>query len=196
MDESVIPGLKAALLPILKSASAGLTEYELMRALRDAGVAGFSMPALRGDALALFQTHFILFHSLYLLRDELAGGDGERLEISPLRVVLHPPSALQQTMPAEPDALREYYLDLGNLHGTSRHDVTAMLGKYFERMARQDDRDEALRVLGLEQGASDAEVKRRYRELAMQHHPDRGGDTATLQAINAAVEILLGGWRP
>jgi len=29
------------------------------------------------------------------------------------------------------------------------------------------------------------EIKRRYHDLAMQHHPDRGGDTATMQQINA-----------
>lgn len=29
------------------------------------------------------------------------------------------------------------------------------------------------------------ELKREYRRAAMQHHPDRGGDTATMQAINA-----------
>lgn len=28
------------------------------------------------------------------------------------------------------------------------------------------------------------ELKARYRKLAMQYHPDRGGDTATMQAIN------------
>lgn len=28
------------------------------------------------------------------------------------------------------------------------------------------------------------DVKARYRDLAKQHHPDRGGDTATMQAIN------------
>jgi len=29
------------------------------------------------------------------------------------------------------------------------------------------------------------EVKTTYKQLAMQHHPDRGGDKATMQAINA-----------
>ena len=28
------------------------------------------------------------------------------------------------------------------------------------------------------------ELKKEYRRLAMQHHPDVGGDTATMQAIN------------
>lgn len=29
------------------------------------------------------------------------------------------------------------------------------------------------------------EVKTTYKKLALEHHPDRGGDTATMQAINA-----------
>jgi hypothetical protein len=35
------------------------------------------------------------------------------------------------------------------------------------------------------------EVKSRYRHLAMQWHPDRGGDTATMQAINAQYKQVL-----
>ncbi|MFZ6029849.1 MAG: hypothetical protein ACOYYS_19215 [Chloroflexota bacterium] len=37
-----------------------------------------------------------------------------------------------------------------------------------------------------------AEAKEFYRQLAMQHHPDRGGNTATMQAINAEYAALLG----
>ena len=33
-------------------------------------------------------------------------------------------------------------------------------------------------------------LKKAYRELAMLHHPDRGGDTATMQAINAEYDEM------
>ena len=36
-----------------------------------------------------------------------------------------------------------------------------------------------------------ADLKAQYRRLAMQHHPDRGGDTATMQAINAEHDELF-----
>lgn len=41
------------------------------------------------------------------------------------------------------------------------------------------------------------EVKTQYKKLALENHPDRGGDTATMQAINAeyafAIALLLKG---
>jgi hypothetical protein len=35
------------------------------------------------------------------------------------------------------------------------------------------------------------EIKSHYRRLAMQHHPDRGGDTAKMQDINAQYLVAL-----
>jgi len=35
------------------------------------------------------------------------------------------------------------------------------------------------------------ELKAQYRKLAMQHHPDRGGDTETMKAINAEYDRLF-----
>lgn len=39
--------------------------------------------------------------------------------------------------------------------------------------------------------ATVAEVKAEYRRLAMLHHPDRGGDTATMQEVNAQYHAAL-----
>jgi curved DNA-binding protein len=48
----------------------------------------------------------------------------------------------------------------------------------------------AYETLGVPQGASDSEIKRAYRKLAGQHHPDKGGDTAKFQEIQSAYETL------
>ena len=45
-------------------------------------------------------------------------------------------------------------------------------------------------TLGVAKTASPEEIKRAYRKLASQHHPDRGGDTATFQKIQAAYDVL------
>lgn len=35
-------------------------------------------------------------------------------------------------------------------------------------------------------------VRKRHRELAKKHHPDRGGQLAKMQEVNAAVDVLMG----
>jgi DnaJ-class molecular chaperone len=45
-------------------------------------------------------------------------------------------------------------------------------------------------TLGVSETATPDEIKRAYRKLASQHHPDRGGDTATFQTIQAAYEVI------
>lgn len=44
--------------------------------------------------------------------------------------------------------------------------------------------------LGVSKTASSDELKRAFRKLAMQHHPDRGGDQKTFQEINEAYDTL------
>lgn len=45
-------------------------------------------------------------------------------------------------------------------------------------------------TLGLKRGASDADIKKAYRSMAMKHHPDRGGDEKKFKEISAAYEAL------
>jgi len=188
--------LQERLLACLRAQAVGLTEYELIRQLRADGVEPFAGSRLR-EPLSLFQTHFLLFHCLYRLRDRLAEQD-EWLRIHCLDIGLEPlaTAPVGNRCPAASDPLRAYYLDLRRLETMDAAAVEALLAEFRTRMRRNAEaggREQALAELGLADPVNAAVIDRRYRQLAQRHHPDRGGDTATLQRLNAARRVLLAG---
>eukprot|EP00184_Porphyridium_aerugineum_P008634 CAMPEP_0184692572 /NCGR_PEP_ID=MMETSP0313-20130426/995_1 /TAXON_ID=2792 /ORGANISM="Porphyridium aerugineum, Strain SAG 1380-2" /LENGTH=415 /DNA_ID=CAMNT_0027150411 /DNA_START=179 /DNA_END=1426 /DNA_ORIENTATION=- len=52
------------------------------------------------------------------------------------------------------------------------------------------DNNRYYELLGVPKDASDAELKKAYRKLAVKHHPDKGGDVEKFQEISHAFEIL------
>ena len=54
-----------------------------------------------------------------------------------------------------------------------------------------DPLQQALELLGLERGASQQAIKRAYRRLAKQHHPDLGGDVELFHRLDAAYRLLI-----
>jgi hypothetical protein len=62
-------------------------------------------------------------------------------------------------------------------------------GDWFEMEWEKRRREAAWRdVLGVEGAVTLDQVKARYRELAMEHHPDRGGDQAEFVRVQKAFE--------
>jgi hypothetical protein len=74
--------------------------------------------------------------------------------------------------------------------GTQEPAFEAVKGKLERWLASVDDRD-PYRALGVSPLDSDDDVRQRFRELAMEHHPDRGGAPEKMRELNLAYERIL-----
>ena len=188
-QSSILEAFILALQVELEKQPDGVGEYDLMQSLKAQGYFDFlSEPALPHE---LFQAHFFLFHSLYLLRDIFLNEKIHLLTINTLKIQLLPYRKGENNLQEE-NKLRAYYLDFTNLEKTSEEDVYDMLASFWNKFNRFDNREVALTELGLKDPVDDKIIKQEYRRLIMQHHPDRGGDTEKLQKLNDAIKSLLG----
>ncbi|QDD91836.1 DNA-J related domain-containing protein [Pseudomonas oryzihabitans] len=180
--------LMAALHRELLQARTSLSEYELLQALRRAG-SPLVPPSPVTDNYELFRLHFRVFNALYRLRDRLRAEERAELLISALRIELRPYLRAKAGLTVA-DPLRAYYLDLTHLEMTTPEDVANLLNHFWALVNGESELLDALRLLGLDRSADYGQIRRRYRQLASRHHPDRGGSTGRLQAINAAMDTL------
>ena len=63
---------------------------------------------------------------------------------------------------------------------------------FLARLGCGEDLD-LYQVLGVDDTATDGEIKRAYRALSKQHHPDKGGDVRKFKELSAAYEVLSDG---
>lgn len=210
-DQMTIPEIPAELESVLLQCLRDqnpIKEYDLMKALVEAGFSEFT-PDL--DPLAMFQSHFLLFHLLYRLQAKwLREGHGW-LSIHTLAIALSPPTTLsdqawqkaQQAITVE-DGVRDYYLDYTEFLKTQESDVIEMIAGFwrdFEQgggaanKSSPTELEQAKRHLDIAQSTESLTVtlvNRQYRQLSQRHHPDKGGLAERFHAINNARECLLG----
>lgn len=173
---------------LLRQYPEGIGEYELLRQLKEQGYFTFATTS-PASPLELFRMHFLLFHALYQLQLRGYEQRSEIVLISPLNIRLGSYRAAETAI-TERDSLREYYLDLDNLADTGEAEVNELLDRFWRDFARHSGRDAALAELGLSDPVDAHTIKQAYRRLAMEYHPDRGGDCLKLQAINSAYATL------
>ncbi|MBF0629043.1 MAG: DnaJ domain-containing protein [Magnetococcales bacterium] len=174
---------------ILSAHPAGLREYALVKLLQRQGVDPFDRSDL-SDELSLFRTHFFLFHQLYLLQGQLRRERRGDMRIHCLEIMLLPWHEDEVGL-ALPDPMRAYYLDPTHLEQTSRAEVVALIAGFWRRLGRWERQDSARAILEVGPEADRETIRRRYRELSLRHHPDRGGDGERFRVIAEAAEILL-----
>lgn len=154
------------------------------------------------DALAdqselnLFKKNFLMMNALYQLRCSLWEEERLLLQLETLdvRLLALSDTEAESERLATKDPMESYYLDWRHYTDTTQEQVEALLDEFWCRYARseggQQNRVQGLGCLGLTGEPSQAEIKRRYRELAREHHPDRGGDAIRFIEIRQAYEAL------
>ncbi len=183
---------------VLRDHPEGMSELDLIKALQAEpwqllAAVDFSTPS------QLYPVHFLVFHTLYRLRDQLAT-QGESLVISPLCIQLGANTQVAgDGLPGSPDGLRAFYLDLDQ-YQLSEEVIERMVADFWSgRVGQSADVSalrQAARVLGFETLPEQFDtVKRQFRRAVMTSHPDRGGDTQRIQALNEAFALIKAHFR-
>lgn len=176
---------------ILLQQDGGLSEYDLLTEVKRRDPV-FACMEKEDDRLLLFHRHFIVMNALYQLQDTLLT-EQLYLTISALDIRLDKiDGETSQALVGDPanQKMREYYLNWDNLAQTSSADVQKLIASFWKYYLARDKRVEALQQIELPADADWQMVKRRYRQLAAMHHPDKGGDPEQFKRIREAYEIL------
>lgn len=183
------------ILSILHDFPSGISEFDLLRQLENQHQVFNDMP--EDPNLKLFRQHFLIMNALYQLQISLWQEDHVKLDISPLNIGLTPTEQFSET----PDShwvsdsveakLADYYLDWQQYEKTGKEEVETLLNGFYHRLFNQEERQEALNKLMLDDEADKAAIKRQYRKLINQAHPDRGGDAKQFIELRHAYELLM-----
>jgi hypothetical protein len=195
----ILAALAAAVPAVMRLANLLRLFPALQQLLRSLGVLGApgaagGMGTLGGGQASAIQTRFIdmtLDHGSGSMDGTVREGPslGRRLSdlgLDELLALLN----LCRAQDPQSAAVLEAYLD--RERGDWRDSYDSRAAGPQVRPATTMDRAEALRVLGLAEGAGPDEVRAAHRSLMQRFHPDRGGSDYLAAMINEAKRVLMG----
>lgn len=176
-------------LRVLKKHPGGVKIYELLSGLDQELVN--KVVNTEDYNLSIFRKNFLLMNALYQLQLRLLKDD-LYLSIGQIEVQLLPTKSVDQKKltNAGEQRIREYYFNWKNYERTGSDDVLALLQQFWGRYKATDKLTEALMVLGVTSTTEWPEIQRKYRVLARENHPDKGGDTERFIEVREAYEVL------
>ena len=115
------------------------------------------------------------------LKIELINGNQSSIEQSDQQEIIHQPGD---------EKIKAYYLDWDEFTQSDQESIETLLNSFWQRYFATDEELSALNTLGLEEGSDWPTIRSRYRQLASQHHPDKGGESTRFIDIREAYELL------
>lgn len=186
------------------------------------GVAFPGIDITRTAPLALYQNHFLLFHLLYRLQDEFyKEGKYLFVHFMRTAVVPYPEKGqcrfFEETLAqfckteCHPDqsycdfhanmlgdtaleerSIKYFYLDEQNFYKLDEDTAKAFIDGTWEILTHYEEYKKSFEILGISETSDLTVIKKRFRHLAKQYHPDRGAQShKKFQEINNAYQFLL-----
>ena len=191
--------LVLSVLATLKEANNSIDLYQLMLILEEQGYDLSNCDSDESYEMKIFRKNFVVMNALYQIKSDLIGS-GSDLIISSLKILLVPlntDNGNNLSVESGDKALSDYYLNWDNYDSANDKTVGDLLSsfwtcftEYNHRHHEYDKRLDSLQVLGLKSSASWEDVQQAYRQLIMQYHPDKGGDSLKFINIREAYLIL------
>jgi len=180
------------------------------------------MEILQTDPLLLYQNHFLLFHVLYRLQDEFyRAGQYLFVHFMRTQVVPYPEEGLCRffddawgrfcATPCQSEPLycdfhrnmigetaldelsvKHFYLDAQNFYKLDADTAQAFIQGTWELLTHYEAYQRSFDILGIPETSNLNVIKRRFKHLAKQYHPDRGAQSAEkFHEINNAYQLIV-----